>query len=124
MKRTFLSSNARTRGQSIEFYRDPFKMVTITTVADLGDKLIRNKIMTSNEFRSILALKPSDDAGADQLHNPNMPASEDQSQPSPGTAPQGPPSGNDASAVMQSAFDSVDKTLDDVLSSLESELNG
>jgi hypothetical protein len=98
MKRTFLSSNARTRGQSIEFYRDPFKMVTITTVADLGDKLIRNKIMTSNEFRSILALKPSQDAGADQLHNPNMPASEDQSQPSPGTAPQAAPPAPDPNA--------------------------
>jgi hypothetical protein len=74
MKRTFLSKTARTRGQSIEFYRDPFKMVTITTVADLGDKLIRNKIMTSNEFRSVLALMPSTDEGADSLQNPNMPA--------------------------------------------------
>lgn len=82
MKRTFLSRNARTRGQSVEFYRDPFTMITLSEVGDLGDKLLRNKIMTANEFRSILALKPSSDAGADQLHNPNMPAEADPSQPS------------------------------------------
>lgn len=121
MKRTFLSKTARTRGQSIEFYRDPFKMVTITTVADLGDKLIRNKIMTSNEFRSVLALKPSKDEGADSLQNPNMPASADPAQPSGVAAT--PPS-DDSASIMQSSFDTVDKTIDDLISSLEADVNG
>jgi len=120
MKRTFLSRNARTRGQSIEFYRDPFKMITLTTVADLGDKLIRNKIMTSNEFRGVLALKPSTDAGADQLNNPNMPEGTDGSAQA---APAAQPAGDDQSQMMQSAFDEVDQTLDSVFSEIEAELN-
>jgi len=120
MKRTFLSRNARTRGQSIEFYRDPFKMITLTTVADLGDKLIRNKIMTSNEFRGVLALKPSTDAGADQLNNPNMPEGTDGSAPAASAAQ---PAGDDQSQMMQSAFDEVEKSLDSVFAEIEADLN-
>ena len=73
MKRKFLSQTARSRGQSIMFFRDPFKLVPVNNLAEIADKMTRNEIMTSNEFRQIIGLKPSDDPRADELHNSNMP---------------------------------------------------
>ena len=73
MKRKWLTKNARTRGESIKFFRDPFRLVPIGSIADLGDKLIRNQILTANEMRGILGYRPSDDPNADKLQNPNMP---------------------------------------------------
>ena len=72
-KRKWLTKNARTRGESIMFFRDPFRLVPVGSIADLGDKLIRNEILTPNEMRGILGFKPSDQEGADMLRNPNMP---------------------------------------------------
>lgn len=73
IRRKWLTKNARTRGHTIMFFRDPFRFVTINNVADLGDKMIRNQILTANEMRGILGFKPSDQEGADELRNPNMP---------------------------------------------------
>ena len=73
MKRKFLTKTARTQRQSIAFFREPFKLVTASELADLADKLTRNEIMTANEFRQVIGLKPSDDPGADELRNKNMP---------------------------------------------------
>lgn len=73
LKRKFLTKNARTRGQSIKYFRDPFKLITVSSIAEIGDTLTRNEIMTSNEFRQILGLKPSDSPRADELVNKNMP---------------------------------------------------
>lgn len=75
MKRKFLTKTARTRGHSIMFFRDPFKLAPISQVAELGDKLTRNEILTSNEFRAIIGYKPSDDPKADELRNSNIAAS-------------------------------------------------
>lgn len=72
MKRKFLTKTARTRGHSIMFFRDPFKLAPISQVAELGDKLTRNEILTSNEFRAIIGYKPSDDPKADELRNSNI----------------------------------------------------
>ena len=72
-KRKWLTKNARTRGESILFFRDPFRLVPVDKVAQLGDALLRNQILTSNEMRGILGFKPSDQEGADMLQNPNMP---------------------------------------------------
>ena len=72
MKRTFLTKTARTQGQSILFFRDPFKLVPLSQLAELSDKLTRNEIATSNEFRQILGWKPSDDPNADKLKNSNL----------------------------------------------------
>lgn len=72
MKRKFLSKTSRTRKHSIMFFRDPFQLMPVSKVADIGDKMIRNTIMTPNEFRQKLGLKPSDDANADKLMNPNI----------------------------------------------------
>lgn len=77
MKWKFLSKSARTRGQSIVFFKDPFKMVPLSQIADIGDKLRRNEIATSNEIRSIIGMKPSEDERADMLENPNMPTKDE-----------------------------------------------
>lgn len=72
MKRKFLTKTARTRKQSIMFFRDPFKLVPITELAELADKFTRNEILTSNEVRQIVGLQPANDPGADELRNKNL----------------------------------------------------
>lgn len=72
MKRKFLSKTARTQMQSIEFFRDPFKLVPVSQIAEIADKFTRNEIMTSNEIRQIVGMKPSDDPRADELRNKNL----------------------------------------------------
>lgn len=71
-KRKFLSKTARTQGQSFAVFTDPFRLVPATKVADLADKLTRNEIMTSNEVRQCIGLKPSNDPDADALRNKNI----------------------------------------------------
>lgn len=72
MKRKFLSKTARSQLQSIEFYRDPFKLVPVSQLADIADKFTRNEILSSNEVRSIIAFRPSNDPKADELINKNL----------------------------------------------------
>lgn len=72
MKRKFLTKTARSQKQSIMFFRDPFKLVPVNDIADIADKFTRNEIMTSNELRQIVGMKPSDDPKADQLINSNL----------------------------------------------------
>lgn len=72
MKRKFLTKTARTQNQSIEFFRNPFKLVPVNDIAEIADKFTRNEIMTSNEIRQIVGMKPSDDPKADELHNSNI----------------------------------------------------
>lgn len=72
MKRKFLTKTARSQGQSIMFFRDPFKLVPVNDIAEIADKFTRNEIMTSNEIRQIIGMKPSEDPKADQLLNSNI----------------------------------------------------
>ena len=72
MKRKFLTKTARTQMQSIMFFRDPFKLVPVNNIAEIADKFTRNEIMTSNEIRQIVGLKPSKDPKADKLINSNI----------------------------------------------------
>ena len=72
MKRKFLTKTARTQNQSIEFFRNPFKLVPVNDIAEIADKFTRNEIMTSNEIRQIVGMKPSDDPKADELRNSNI----------------------------------------------------
>lgn len=72
MRRKFLSKTARTQGHSIEFFRDPFRLVPVTEIAKIADTFTRNEIMTSNEIRQIIGMKPVDDPRADQLRNANL----------------------------------------------------
>jgi hypothetical protein len=72
MKRKFLSKTARSQKQSIMFFLNPFKLIPLDQIPDLADKLTRNEIMSSNEIRQILGLKPSSDPSADELRNKNL----------------------------------------------------
>lgn len=74
MRRKFLTKTARTKGQSIEYFRDPFKNISVNEMPEMADKLTRNEIMTSNEIRQKMGMKPSDDPGADELRNKNVSA--------------------------------------------------
>ena len=80
MTRTFLTKTARTQGQSISFFQDPFKLVPISSIADIADKFTRNEILSSNEIRAIVGFKPVDDARADELRNKNLNQTKDAEQ--------------------------------------------
>lgn len=69
---SFISQNSRTRGQTIAYFRDPFKLLPLTSLADTADKFTRNEILTSNEFRSIIGFRPDDDPRSDELRNKNI----------------------------------------------------
>ena len=81
MKRKWLTKTARTQHQSIMFFRDPFRLVPVNDIAEIADKFTRNEIMTSNEIRQVIGMKPSDDPKADELRNSNL------SQPNEGMMP-------------------------------------
>ena len=75
MRRSFLTKTARTQGQTVMFFRDHFKLVPVSDIANIADTFTRNEILTSNEVRQIIGMKPADDPKADQLINSNMPQS-------------------------------------------------
>lgn len=77
MKRTFLTKTGRTQGQSIMAFLDVFKFVPLSDIAEIADKLSRNEVLSSNEIRGIIGIKPSKDPKADKLVNSNMPAPSD-----------------------------------------------
>lgn len=106
MRRTFLTKTARTQGQSILYFRDPFRLTPIGGeggIADIADKFTRNEILTSNEVRQIVGFKPADEPKADQLINANMPQGD---------------TGVDTEA------DGLDAELDDIDADLDSALGG
>lgn len=72
MRRTFLTKTARSKRQSILFFQDPFKLVPISSIAEIADKFTRNEILSSNEIRGIVGFKPVDDPRADELRNKNL----------------------------------------------------
>ena len=72
VKRKFLTKTARSQRQTILFFRDPFKLVPVNNIAEIADKFTRNEIMTSNEIRQVVGMKPSNDPKADQLINSNL----------------------------------------------------
>lgn len=78
MRRKFLTKTARTQGQSIMYFRDPFKLAPISSVAELADKFTRNTIMTANEVRQAIGMVPSQDPRADELKNANISEAKDQ----------------------------------------------
>ena len=80
MKRKFLSKTARTQRQSILFFRDPLKLVPITDIAEIADKFTRNEIMSANEIRQLVGMKPSADPKADELRNSNISQAKEEAQ--------------------------------------------
>ena len=81
LRRKFLTKTARTQGQSITYFRDPFKLVPVNDIAEIADKFTRNEIMTSNEIRQVIGMKPSNDPKADQLVNSNISQPDENQQP-------------------------------------------
>lgn len=112
MKRSFLTKTARSQRQSIMYFRDPFKLIPINDIAEIADKFARNEIMSSNEIRQVIGFKPSTDPKADKLLNSNMPQP---LEPSVDSLPSG---DEDLSETMNDAFDSLDKSLDDIFNDL------
>lgn len=80
MRRKFLTKTARSQRQSVVYFKDPFKLVPVSQIAEIADKMTRNEIMTSNEIRQVIGLMPSKDPSADELRNKNLsqPAGETQ----------------------------------------------
>lgn len=73
MKRSFITKTGRSQGQTIMYFRDPFRLVPLSEIAEITDKLTRNEVLTANEIRPRLGFKPSKDPKADELRNSNMP---------------------------------------------------
>lgn len=85
-KRKFLTKTARTQGQSVMFFTEPFRITPVSQIAEIADKFTRNEILTSNEIRQIIGIKPSDDPKADELHNSNLNQEKQGAEPSGGFA--------------------------------------
>jgi hypothetical protein len=81
MQRAFLGPQGTQRNERIRYFRDPFKLVPVGDIAEIADKFTRNEILTANEIRQFMGIKPSDDPKADQLVNSNMPQPDQQIQP-------------------------------------------
>lgn len=109
MKRSFLTKTARTQGQSIEFFRDPFKLIAIGDMAEIADKFIRNEIFAANDIRAIMGQRPSTDPNAEQLRNPNMP------NPAGGVTASSAPDMGEQDKIMDDVFNSLESTIDGLL---------
>jgi len=123
LKRSFLTKTARTQGQSVEVYRDPFKLVSVKDFAEIADKLTRNEILSSNEVRGLIGFKPSDDPEADKLKNSNVPQPVDGSVPTDPAA-EGDPATADTSEqdlLVEDTFASLEAEIDKILGESEKE---
>lgn len=120
MVRSFLTKTARSQGQSIKYFRDPFKLVPIAQIAEIADKFTRNEIASANDMRAAIGWKPSKDPKADELRNSNMPQPVDPATTSAPVAPDvGLPEDDGGDAAVQSALDQADSTIDEILGSLD-----
>ena len=108
MSRKFLTKTARSQGQALKFFRDPFKLVPVNNIAEIADKFTRNEIMSSNEVRSLIGMKPSMDPKADELRNKNINQAKEETE-------------NNMPFAMQN-YENVDASQLDELENLDSEL--
>ena len=120
MKRAFLTKTARTQGQSIEFYRDPFKLVPASDIGDIADKLIRNQVFTGNEVRSILGRKPHPDPGADKLQNPNMPIQDQNPSAAPLPVAPAPPDTSEQDGIVNDTLNQLEARANELIGSSRS----
>jgi hypothetical protein len=103
--RTFLTKTARTQGQTIMYFQTPFKMLSISELAKVADVLSRNQIVTPNELRPALGLKPSPEPQANQLVNSNMPLDQQVTDPNAEPAPEVDPADAEEAALNQQMSD-------------------
>lgn len=120
MKRKFLTKTARSQKQSIMFFRDPFKLVPVNDIAEIADKFTRNEIMTSNEIRSIIGMKPADDPKADELRNSNISQAKEEMTDQPALDQESGVTDGSESELSASDNDSI---VEELLSSLEAEID-
>lgn len=126
MIRSFLTKTARSQGQSIKYFRDPFELVPIAQIAEIADKFTRNEIASANDMRKAIGWKPSKDPKADQLINSNMPQPAEPL-PAEAVAPEDPELDplpeddpeDDGGAAVQTALDGANSTIDEILGSLD-----
>lgn len=106
MRRSFLTKTARSQKQTIQFFRDPFRLIPIENIAEIADKFTRNEILSSNEIRGVIGFKPHEDPKADELINSNMP------QADTGVSVEGQPApveGEDPMAEVNSLLDELEQ---------------
>lgn len=115
MRRSFLTKTARSQKQDILYFRDPFKLIPMEVLAEIADKFTRNEIMSANEIRQAIGIKPSKDPKADELRNSNMP------QPEEGVSPSSAAPAEEQ--AIQSALDELDSQLSGILSELGVDAN-
>ena len=115
MSRKFLTKTARSQKQTITFFSDPFKLVPVSDIAEIADKFTRNEIMTSNEIRQVMGMKPVDDARANELRNKNLNAPEQQDFPTT----DGEESKMYGNAPSSEELDELDQMLDNIESELD-----
>lgn len=127
LRRSFLTKTARTQKQSVEYFRDPFKLVPVSQLAEIADKFTRNEITSSNEIRQFIGLKPSKDPKADQLRNSNMPQSELGIEPAApaATDPSAPLQVESARADLEPEpdFEAMDSAMNDVFDGMTAEID-
>lgn len=134
MRRSFLTKTARTQKQTIMYFRDPFELVPVSQLAEIADKFTRNEILSSNEIRQFLGIKPANDPKADELRNSNMPQSElgvappgQEMMPAAPGAPVAPAPGDplrvSSTRVGEPDFDAMDQVMNEVFDSLDAEID-
>ncbi|QCG77509.1 portal protein [Microbacterium phage DizzyRudy] len=115
MIRTFLTKTARTQGQTVDYFMDPFKLLPLSQLADLADKLLRNEVVSSNEMRALLGMRPVDDPKADQLVNSNMPQPAlEEGVPAEEVSDE---EADEQAALMEKTLAELEKTADDIVNS-------
>ena len=114
MQRALVGAQATREREKIHYFRDPFKLVPLSQIAEIADKFSRNEILSSNEIRGFMGLRPSNDPKADQLINSNMPQADRTGIPAPQEAPQI----DEMDGVMNDTFDSLNAELDKMLQEL------
>lgn len=122
MRRKFLSKTARTQGQSIMYFVDPFKLVPISQIAEIADKFARNEILSSNEIRQAIGYAPSSDPNAEKLMNSNMPQASTEIPEDSEAEVSEDETDDEGDAILNEAFDSVESSIDKVIADLEAEL--
>ena len=113
MRWKFLTPTARSQGQDIKYFRDPFKLVPVEKLAEIGDKLTRNEILSSNEMRAIMGYKPSKDPRADQLINSNINQGNNDARTMPNAAQNGDGEDKNQSSSGSSPVDAFLKAMGD-----------
>ncbi len=115
MKRKFLTKTARTKNKSIKFFRDQFKLVPISEIAEITDKFTRNEVASSNEMRQVIGWKPSNDPKADELRNSNLSESKSTNIPQETVGDNTSPDTSEYDNLVNDLLDSLSDEIDSIV---------